>query len=494
MALRGTARVMMHRRHFLSAAALSGVALATPAILRAAPGQSEDLRLLGEILRTTHPGLQRYLSPARFEAGLARLTKKWATASELEDRFMALTGFLASIRCGHSYPSFYNQKRAVAERLFTRKDRLPFAFRWIGDQMVVTENQADGVWLPKGSVIKAIDGVSAQAILARLLPYVRADGGNDGKRRTLLSPTGSDEIETFDVLRGLLYGAPKDGKFNVRFRGPGAARDTAVDLPAVDLAARKKFIRALDPRSNKPIWQWDMRPDGIAVLTMPGWAVYNSKWDWQTWLNERLDSLKGAKGLIVDLRDNEGGNDCGDLILARLTGQDIVRPKAARLVRYRQVPAALNPFLDTWDDSFRNWGDQAQPFNDRFLRLTRWEDDGLIRPQGPRVTVPMAVLTSPQNSSATFQFASLVKSTGLGTLIGETTGGNRRGINGGAFFFVRLPESGIEFDLPLIGYFPEVPQPDAGLEPDLRVTNTAQDIAAGYDRVMDRAGKTLLRG
>lgn len=47
---------------------------------------------------------------------------------------------------------------------------------------------------------------------------------------------------------------------------------------------------------------------------------------------------------------------------------------------------------------------------------------------------------------------------------------------------------------PLIGYFPEVLQPDAGLEPDQRVTNNAQDIAAGYDRVMDRAGKTLLRG
>lgn len=485
---------MMHRRQFLSTAALSSAALATPAILRASPRQSEDIRLVGEILRTLHPGLHRYLSPAAFEAGLAQLGERWSVAPELEDRFLALTGFLASIRCGHSYPSFYNQKRAVAERLFAHKDRLPIAFRWIGDQMVVTENQAEGLWLPKGSVIKAIDGVPAAAILRRLQPLVRADGSNDGKRRALLSPTGADEIETFDVLRGLAYGAPKGGKFNVQFRAPGTSRDAWIDVPAVDLSARKKFIRALDPRSNEPIWQWEMRPDGIALLTMPGWAVYNSKWDWQAWLNERLDSLKGAKGLIVDLRENEGGNDCGDLILSRLAAKDIARPKAARLVRYRQVPAALNPYLDTWDDSFRNWGDQAQPHDSRFLRLTRWEDDGLIKPQGPRVTVPMAVLTSPQNSSATYQFASLVKASGLGTLIGETTGGNRRGINGGAFFFARLPESGIEFDVPLIGYYPERREPDGGLTPDIAVYNSAADIAAGNDRVLETARKVLLKG
>lgn len=482
----------MHRRQFLSAAALSGAAFAAPALVRAAPGQNEDVRLVGEILRALHPGLQRYLGPAAFEAGLARLNARWNAAPELEDRFLALTAFLASLRCGHSYPSFYNQKRAIAERLFSRKDRLPLAFRWIGGQMVVTANQTPDVWLPVGSVIKAIDGVPAATILRRLLPLVRADGSNDGKRRALLSPTGSDEIETFDVLRGLAYGAPKDGKFNVHFRAPATGRDAWVDLPAVDLATRKRFIRVLDSASDEPIWQWSMGSDGIAFLTMPGWALYNSKWDWQAWLNDRLDSLKGARGLIVDLRENEGGNDCGNLLLARFAGKDIDPPRTERLVRYRRVPPVLNRFLDTWDDSFRDWGEVAQPWSDRFYRLTRYDDIGPIAAKGPQVRVPMAVLISPQNSSATYQFASLVRTTGLGTLIGETTGGNRRGINGGAFFFARLPDSGLEFDVPLIGYYPQKREPDAGVTPDITVQNSAADFAAGFDRVLDVARKKLL--
>jgi hypothetical protein len=77
-------------------------------------------------------------------------------------------------------------------------------------------------------------------------------------------------------------------------------------------------------------------------------------------------------------------------------------------------------------------------------------------------------------------------------LFGNTTGGNRRGINGGAFFFVRLPASGLEFDLPLVGYFPPGHPPDAGLKPDVRIAPTVWDIAARADPVLDAAASWIL--
>ena len=48
-------------------------------------------------------------------------------------------------------------------------------------------------------------------------------------------------------------------------------------------------------------------------------------------------------------------------------------------------------------------------------------------------------------------------------LVGQPTGGNQRGITGGAFFFLRLPNSKIEVDVPLIGQYPATEQPDGGL-------------------------------
>ncbi len=101
------------------------------------------------------------------------------------------------------------------------------------------------------------------------------------------------------------------------------------------------------------------------------------------------------------------------------------------------------------------------------------------------------MITDAANSSATFGFAEAVKTNALATLVGETTGGSRRGINGGAFFFLTLPGSGIEIDIPLIGAFPATPQPDAGIEPDAPVVTTAADIAAGRDPVREAALKRL---
>ena len=97
------------------------------------------------------------------------------------------------------------------------------------------------------------------------------------------------------------------------------------------------------------------------------------------------------------------------------------------------------------------------------------------------------VLTSPQMSSATHQFAQAVRRHRLGLLVGEETGGNQCGINGGGFFFLRLPESGLEADLPLIGTFPRGPRPDGGVRPDVRIEPTVAAIASGRDPALSRA-------
>ena len=52
----------------------------------------------------------------------------------------------------------------------------------------------------------------------------------------------------------------------------------------------------------------------------------------------------------------------------------------------------------------------------------------------------------------------------------------------GAFFFLQLPGSGLHVGLPLIGYCPTFSQTDAGVEPDVHVALTADDVVAGVDR------------
>lgn len=476
---------MIDRRQML--AGLSATATLPFAARAADVPTATDLRQDVAILRgalALHPGLYRYNSPAQIAARLAQLEAAFVAAPRLDQQYLLLSQFLAAIRCGHSYCNFYNQNKAVAAALFDRGTRLPFHFRWLDSAMVVTDH--GGPDLPRGSEVLAIQGVTPADMLARLLPYARADGHNDAKRVSLLEVRGDDSIEYFDVFHGLEYGAPPGGVHRIVARRPDGRR-VAVALPPIDLAQRRAQTVTHDYRGDAPVWDWAMRPDGIAVLTMSSWALYDSKWDWRGWLDARLDSLAGARGLIVDLRANEGGEDCGDPILARLIRTPILVPTAERRVRFQQTPAALDRYLDTWDDSFRTLGVGARAVDGGFFALQGERGDSSIHPAGRALDLPVAALVGPVNSSATFQFAENARRSGRVRLFGAPTGGNRRGINGGCFFFVRLPASGIEFDLPLIGYFRREPEPDAGIIPDVTVRASIADIAAARDPVLDRA-------
>ena len=253
--------------------------------------------------------------------------------------------------------------------------------------------------------------------------------------------------------------------------------------PAVTIAAAPPL-----PDDGTPLWSLAQREDGIAVLTMPSWVVYRSGWDWQGWLAERAPALYAARGLVIDIRGNEGGLSCGDPILARLAGEDILLDDYRQQVRFRSFPAALDPFAVTPVPSFRTLGVDAVPLGDGFFG----QDPATtpvprIAAASPRLTTPTAILVDASNSSATFLFALRAKEHGLATLVGSQTGGNRKGINAGAVAFVTLPGSGIEFDLPLVGYYPASPQPDRGVLPDVAVQTTAADIAAGRDAQLEAA-------
>lgn len=207
---------------------------------------------------------------------------------------------------------------------------------------------------------------------------------------------------------------------------------------------------------------------------MPSWELYKVKTNWQETVHGYFEQMAAAnaKGLIIDLRSNEGGNDVGDEIIRYLVAKPTAFDGLKRFTRYKAADVQLKPYLDTWDDSFADWGSQVKErhYNPTghadYYRLTAFDsgkDGDEIEPASPRFTGPVAVLMNSDNSSATFQFELKIQSHKLGLLVGEPSGGNLRGINGGAFFFLRLPHSHIELDLPLIATLPTSPQPDRGL-------------------------------
>jgi Peptidase family S41 len=445
-----------------------------------------DIAILRRAYEQLHPGLYRYSTPTEMSARFDQLERDFSADQSMGQTYLTLSHFLGTVRCGHTYANFFNQSETVAKALFDGHNRLPFHFRWLGNRIVITRNLSGDPTLVPGTQIVSIDGIATDRILASLLPYARADGGNDAKRRALLEVQGYDGIETFDVFYPLLFPVLADG-IALRVRTPNGI-ERAVIVGAHGPDDRKRAM-SIETNPDAPQWTFAMR-GAAGILTTPNWALYDSKWDWRGFLDGVFAQLASEKatGLIVDLRGNEGGLDCGHEIMARLIDKDFPLTGDERRVRYRKTPADLDPYLKTWDKSFRNWGDDAVDTGEGFYRLKSEDGDvEVIAPKGPRFTGKVVVLTDAQNSSATFQFAQRIQALGLGKLCGGATGGNQRGINGGAFFFLELPGSGLEADVPLIGRFPLTPKPDAGLTPDIAVEVTAQDIAANRDRVLETA-------
>ena len=486
----------------LLASADPGAPLSSPGVTTTSQNmlRSSDLLADAAVLRrayeTLHPGLLRYNTPEQMSAHFDALNQALSLDQSLQQAYLAFSIFAARIRCGHTYANFFNQTTAIASALFERDNRLPVHFVWLDRRIVVTRNFSSDPAIVPGTEILSIDDIPVALILERLMTIARADGQNDSKRIAWLQVTGEEPVEAFDVFLPLLF--PSIGaRQRLRVRSPGAksSRVTIVDAITV---SRRRETQPVQTDGAGPLWSLDITDPKLAVLRMPTWAMYKTRWDWQAWLQQAFDSLvrSSTTALVIDLRANEGGDDVGDVLLAHLTAKPLHLCRTRRLVRYRRVPDDLAPYLETWDPSFKDWGSSAVPFDDRFFRLARFDDEPggkRIDPRAPRYDGRVFVLTGATNSSATFGFAQTVKQSGVATLVGQPTGGNLRGINGGAFFFLRLPNSRIELDLPLVGYFPvgELP-PDKGVDPDILVAHSIENIADNVDAEMRAVRQQLL--
>lgn len=463
---------------------------ATAAVLRAADLQA-DVAILRHAYTALHPGLHRYNTRAQMETAFRALEQEFQRDRTLADAYLAFSVFAAKVKCGHTYANFYNQSKRVQEALF-RSGRLPFHFRWLGKRMIVTRSFAGDPRVQAGTEVLAINGTPVAAILARLLTVARADGHNDARRVAYMEVQGTDRFEAFDVYFPLFFPSTAP-TMTLRVRGATANRPVDVEVQPSTYEERLSSMKdaaAIGSGGDGPFFEFRLLDDRMGYLRMPTWALYNTKWDWSAFLAESFATLvkSGATDLVIDVRGNEGGKDVGDVIVSHLISAPVPRQVVNRLVRYRKVPDALVPYLDTWDPSFRDWGSSAIEAANGFFRLRRDADDDLgsvIQPALPRFHGRTWVLVGATNSSATFEFADVIQQNHLGKLVGQPTGGNQRGINGGAFFFLRLPHSGLELDLPLIGLFPNGKRPDAGLQPDILVVPTVSDIALGRDAEMN---------
>ena len=175
--------------------------------------------------------------------------------------------------------------------------------------------------------------------------------------------------------------------------------------------------------------------------------------------------VRKAKGLILDVRHNDGGDSrYGNNIIGLLIKKAV---KGSRWKTREYVPA------------FRAWG---QP--ERWLE----EEPNLIQPPGTNFYLgPVAVLTGPATFSAAEDFVVVLHASKRATIVGERTTGST-----GQPLMIPLPGDAMARVCTKRDLYPDGREfVGIGIIPDVEIHPSAADIAADRDVVLEKAVEML---
>ncbi len=190
-------------------------------------------------------------------------------------------------------------------------------------------------------------------------------------------------------------------------------------------------------------------------------------------ISEAMDRLAQTEGLLLDLRQNGGGDLSADRIIERLIDNVVTRYK--RSERLSDFTLAQRP------ENYDLTPDASGQF-------ALWHDLTVAPLASARYTKPVVALISPYCFSACDTFAAALRDNGLATFVGESTGGGT-----GTPLVFDLPVTPFQFRYSVIrGQTPNGGAIEGlGTAPDFVIEPTAIDRADKKDRQLARALEIL---
>jgi C-terminal processing protease CtpA/Prc len=227
--------------------------------------------------------------------------------------------------------------------------------------------------------------------------------------------------------------------------------------------------------------------DSIGILQMRSFAKSDASFLDRTFEYLRLHKIKG---LILDLRNNTGGNRNAavQLTTALVSGPfsyAILQPKNLHPKKYL-TPKGKRLYL--LSKLKYNVGDFFKGHKTPLGRQFVYSYNGSKTPFAGK----LVVLTNGFTSSSATMVTSWLKQYRPVTFMGSQAGGGYNGNSGGSFPTIRLPHSGVEINFPIYRLILDAASAQySGIEPDEGWTNLLEDAKSGVDGVLEEALEQL---
>jgi C-terminal processing protease CtpA/Prc len=487
---------LVFRRFFIGIVLVS---FYSPSIAQQYSAQSlqEDIEILQSALKSLHPGLYRYNDTIEIEKRANDLKNLFGRPGSLQEVYLAISQYLESVKCGHTYANYWNQPKHIQQALFEQSDKLPFTYTLVNERMIVEKNLSNDDRLKRGCEVLTMNKISISDILSGLLQYISTDGSNEQKKWADLQLTGQGDYEAIDIFLSLIN-PPKEDKYALEIMDLKSGEKFSCLVNTISREERKtRLMHRFNEQelTYDSLWRFEILENGIGYMKIGTFVTYKMSLNWKKFLSNAFNEMKRKeiRHFILDIRGNGGGMDqVSHELYKYLVKEPIELPSANYYVSAVETPAKLRSYLSTWENGFYNWGNRVKRSENGLYAFKEKEKVLQLKPTKKMYRGMTYLLIDGANSSATFYLARNLKAGNVATLVGQTTGGNLRGMNAGAILFLSLPNTKVEVDIPLISTIYGGNPPDAGLQPDILIEPKIQDVIEGKDTVLE-AVKEMIR-
>ncbi len=440
-----------------------------------------DYSILQSVLEKKHPSLYWYTNYDSIQYYF-RYYKDCIKDSMNEQEFTwkILHPLLNKIRCGHTEinnsKSYEKRAKKLSEKEF------PLFIKVWNDTAVVIQSlyQNDSIF-KRGTIIKAINGVSAREMIQKMKQYFSQDGNAEGATYLKIS-------FNFPYYYKNIFGLIDQNTIEY-FDDSGFEKKAMLsDVSPDKFAASKSDIKASKTNNKKSrarLQQYrSFEIDSSNIFAVMRLNTF-SKGRLRKYFRQSFKKLKDNQipSLILDIRLNGGGKVSNSTLLTKYLSR---HPFKLADTAY-SITKSLHPFNQYFKSSIlTNIALKfiAQKKKDDNYHLTTFEKKWYQPKKRLHYDGKVYLLTSGMTFSASCLLANTLKGQQGITLLGEETGGGWYGNSGILIPTITLPITKTRISVPLfrIVQHEHPSMKGSGILPDVLINTSYEAIKKGFDK------------